>query len=130
MCIKIWQIAHCTNIVIPVRLQRSPLKPPIHPYVHFPSNMSHILLTHASHRASQLTPYLPVLQSENKFKLWKLTLVCILITVNHTVSRARVAQWTRQLDYLTTHARLSLIRRGFAPCFVNYQKGAHLRLCS
>jgi hypothetical protein len=37
--------------------------------------------------------------------------------------RARVAQWVRSLD-LTTHTRLSLIRRGFAPSFVNYEKGA------
>jgi hypothetical protein len=27
------------------------------------------------------------------------------------------------LDYLTTHTRLSLIQRGFAPGFVNYKKG-------
>ena len=122
--------AHCTNIVIPVRLQRSPLKPPIQPCIHFPSNLSHILLTQVSQRASQLTPCVPVLQSENRFTLWKLTLVCMLIAVNHTVSRARVAQWTRQLDYLTTHTSLSLIRGGFAPCFVNYKKGAYLRLYS
>ena len=29
-----------------------------------------------------------------------------------------------QLDYLTTHKSLSPIRRGFAPGFVNYKKGA------
>jgi hypothetical protein len=34
----------------------------------------------------------------------------------------RVAQWVRSLD-LTTHTILSPIRRGFAPCFVNYKKG-------
>jgi hypothetical protein len=28
------------------------------------------------------------------------------------------------LNYLTTHTRLSPIRRGFAPGFVNYKKGA------
>jgi len=28
------------------------------------------------------------------------------------------------LDYLTTHTSLSPIRRGFAPGFVNYKKGA------
>ena len=33
------------------------------------------------------------------------------------------AQWVRSLD-LTTHTRLSPIRRGFAPGFVNYKKGA------
>jgi hypothetical protein len=38
--------------------------------------------------------------------------------------RARVAQWVRQWDYLTTHTSLSSIRRGFAPGFVNYKKGA------
>jgi len=35
---------------------------------------------------------------------------------------ARVAQWVRSLD-LATHTRLSPIRRGFAPGFVNYKKG-------
>ena len=28
----------------------------------------------------------------------------------------------RQLDYLTTHTSLSPIRRGLAPCYVNYKK--------
>jgi hypothetical protein len=42
----------------------------------------------------------------------------------HIGVRARVAQWVRQLDYLTTHTSLSPIRRGFAPGFVNYKKGA------
>ena len=28
------------------------------------------------------------------------------------------------MSYLTTHTRLSQIRRGFAPGFVNYKKGA------
>jgi len=36
--------------------------------------------------------------------------------------RARVAQWVRWLDYLTTHTSLSPIRRGFAPGFVNYKR--------
>ena len=35
----------------------------------------------------------------------------------------RVAQLVRQLDYLTTHTRLSPIRRGLASGFVNYKKG-------
>ena len=35
---------------------------------------------------------------------------------------ARVAQWVRSL-HLTTHTRLSPIRHGFAPGFVNYKKG-------
>ena len=33
-----------------------------------------------------------------------------------------MAQWVRQLDYLTTHTNLSPIRRGFTPGFVNYKK--------
>ena len=37
--------------------------------------------------------------------------------------RARMAQWVRSLDYLTTHTSLSPIRRGFTPGFVNYKKG-------
>ena len=37
--------------------------------------------------------------------------------------RAHVAQWVRYMDYLTTHTSLSPIQRGFAPGFVNYQKG-------
>ena len=37
---------------------------------------------------------------------------------------ARVAQWVRWLDYLTIHTSLSPIRRGFAPGFVNHNKGA------
>ena len=44
-------------------------------------------------------------------------LLCLLST------RARVAQWFRWSDYLTTHTSLSPIRRGFAPDFVNYKKG-------
>ena len=39
---------------------------------------------------------------------------------------ARMAQWIRYLDYLTTHTSLSPIRHGFAPCFVNYKKGCTL----
>jgi hypothetical protein len=35
----------------------------------------------------------------------------------------RVAQWLRSLD-LTTHTSLSPLRRGFAPGFINYKKGA------
>ena len=44
------------NIVKPVKLQRSPLKPTIQPYVQFPSNLSHILLINVSQQDSQLTP--------------------------------------------------------------------------
>jgi len=32
--------------------------------------------------------------------------------------------WLNELDYLTTHTSLSPIRRGLAPGFVNYKKGA------
>ena len=39
------------------------------------------------------------------------------------LARARVVQWVRELDYLTTHTSLSPIRRGFAPGFVTYKKG-------
>ena len=38
------------------------------------------------------------------------------------ILEARVAQWVRSLD-LTAHTRLSPIRRGFTPSFVNYKKG-------
>ena len=37
--------------------------------------------------------------------------------------RARVAQYVRQLNNLTTHTSLSPIQHGFAPGFVNYTKG-------
>ena len=33
-------------------------------------------------------------------------------------------RWLNELYYLTTHTSLSPIRRGFAPGFVNYKKGA------
>jgi len=39
-------------------------------------------------------------------------------------SRARVAQWVRLLDYLTTRTSLSPIWRGFTTGFVNYKKDA------
>ena len=48
------------------------------------------------------------------------------LSCNVTISiylRARVAQWVRYLDYLTTHTSLSPIWRGFTPGFVNYKKG-------
>ena len=38
------------------------------PYVHFPTNLSHILLIHVSQRDSQLTPNVPVIHSEKKKK--------------------------------------------------------------
>ena len=41
----------------------------------------------------------------------------------HTYLRVRVAQWVRELDYLTIHTSLSPIRREFASGFVNYKKG-------
>ena len=39
------------------------------------------------------------------------------------IQGSRVAQWVRSFD-LTAHTSLSPIRRGFAPSFVNYKKGA------
>jgi len=45
-----------------------------------------------------------------------------LITILLILEGARVAQWVKSLD-LTTHTRLTPIRRGFAPGFVNYKKG-------
>ena len=39
------------------------------------------------------------------------------------IVRARVAQWVRWLDYLSTHTSLSPIQCEFVPCFVNYKKG-------
>jgi len=50
----------------------------------------------------------------------------VFIQLNETVlilTSARVTQWVRWLDYLTTHTSLSLIRRVFAPGFVNSKKG-------
>jgi hypothetical protein len=44
-------------------------------------------------------------------------------TMYLSLTRARVAQWVRWLDYLTTYTSLSPIWRGFAPGFVNYKKG-------
>jgi hypothetical protein len=41
----------------------------------------------------------------------------------HMIMRAQMSEWVRWLNYLTTHASLSPIRRGFTPCFVNYKKG-------
>jgi hypothetical protein len=51
------------------------------------------------------------------------------ITVNsHTYNNYMTYQMLKGtgwlLDYLTTHTSLSTIRRGFAPGFVNYKKGA------
>jgi hypothetical protein len=45
-----------------------------------------------------------------------------ILLCRHHITLARVAQWVRALDYLTTHTSLSPIRRGFAPGFVNYKK--------
>ena len=46
-----------------------------------------------------------------------------LIVIYRSMNGARVAQWVRSLD-LTAHTSISPIRRGFAPSFVNYKKGA------
>ena len=50
------------NICVPDKLQRSPLKPSIQPYVQFPSNMSHIMLIHVSQ-------CVPVLHSAKRKKI-------------------------------------------------------------
>ena len=51
--------------------------------------------------------------------------ICIYVYTSFFIfPRARVAQWVRMLNYLTTHTSLSPIRRGFAPGFVNCKKGA------
>ena len=54
------------NVVMPVKLQQSYLKPSIQPYLQLPSCLLHILLTHVRQWESQLTPYLPVVHSEEK----------------------------------------------------------------
>ena len=45
------------------------------------------------------------------------------LVIRYCVSSVPVAEWFRKLDYLTIHTSLSLMRRGFAPGFVNYKKG-------
>ena len=48
----------------------------------------------------------------------------IFYIINPTAQKLiRVAQWVKSLD-LTTRTSLSPIWSGFAPCFVNYKKGA------
>ena len=52
-------------------------------------------------------------------------LVCIVeIDICISFTRTRVAQCVKYLDYLITHTNQSTIRRGFAPGFVKYEKGA------
>jgi hypothetical protein len=57
-------------------------------------------------------------------------IIGIIMTNAHSWSRtksfarAHVVQWVRYLCYLATHTRLSPIRRGFSPRFVNYKKCA------
>jgi hypothetical protein len=52
---------------------------------------------------------------------WQRRRKCQNLSVIHFYFR--VAEWVRLLDYLTTHTRLSPIRRGFTPGFVTYKKG-------
>ena len=47
---------------------------------------------------------------------------CVLFCRTLLVFLFSFRHWVRSLD-LTTHTRLSPIRRGFAPGFVNYEKG-------
>ena len=54
---------------------------------------------------------------------FKLRLLIHFLVTSNVFRGTRVAQWVRSLD-LTTHTSLSPIRRGFAPGFVNYKKGA------
>jgi hypothetical protein len=53
------------NLIISDVLQPSPLTPSIQSYVQFPSRVPHMLPTHVSQRCSLLTPYVPVVHSEN-----------------------------------------------------------------
>jgi hypothetical protein len=56
VCIKPVLYSPGANLSLPDKLQRTPLKPSMQPYVQFPSRGSHILPTHVSQRCSQLTP--------------------------------------------------------------------------
>jgi len=84
------------NICIPNEWQPSPLKPSIQPYVQCPSCVLHIMLTHVSQWYSQLTPYLPVVHSEQKSKendgSWHWHSVSVMV-LNVTFNNISVASW-------------------------------------
>jgi hypothetical protein len=54
ICIKPVLYSPGANLSLPDKLQRTPLKPSMQPYVQFPSRGSHILPTHVSQRCSQV----------------------------------------------------------------------------
>ena len=68
--------------IVPDKLQQTPLKSSMQPYVQFLSRVSHMLPTHVSQRDSQLTPYVLVAHSEKKMRY--VTQVYILITTKYT----------------------------------------------
>ena len=69
VCIKPVLYSPGANLSLPNKLQRTPLKPSMQPYVQFPSAGSHILPTHVSQRCSQLTPNVPEVHSEKNIQL-------------------------------------------------------------
>ena len=52
--------------IVPDKLQQTPLKSSMQPYVQFLSRVSHMLPKHVSQWDSQMTPYVPVAHSEKK----------------------------------------------------------------
>jgi hypothetical protein len=83
------------NLIISDVLQPSPLKPSIQSYVQFPSRVPHMLPTHVSQRCSLLTPYVPVVHSEN-------VLLYAIYTDNHetyTQFRGSFCWFSQNLTY-------------------------------
>ena len=79
------------------------------------------------HCISCLTDLLVPRQKSERSRICILAVQCVEFKSVSTIvklERARVAQCVRYLDYLTTHTSLSPMRRGFAPVFVNCNKGA------
>ena len=73
----------------------------------------------------QIWPKHPVKCSVGLLILWLSSDYAFIYSIRThcSINGAWVAQWVKSLD-LTTHTSLSPIRLGFAPSFVNYQKGA------
>ena len=107
-------------------------------YICFKTYMPHVLLMNIKYSARYVVPWLT-----NRYqiwcarrirvspssgishrKIWKANTTTYFGTNNTKGPRAWVAQWVRQLDYLTIQTNLSPIRRGFAPGFVNCKNGA------